>query len=58
KVGVDFRESINKIALIKHEGRRKKVKWLLGLRLGKRPLEFTPETDCGEIKVTVIDKED
>jgi len=52
--GVDFRETINKVALIKSKGRREPVKWLLNLRLGKRETKFTPVADCGEVKVTIV----
>ncbi|MEQ3501146.1 hypothetical protein ABMY20_15430 [Tenacibaculum sp. SSH1-16] len=54
---INKREFNNETVLIKHEGRRKKVKWLLGLRLGPRDITFTPESKCGKNKVIIIDKD-
>lgn len=56
-VTVDKKEFNNNTVLIKHEGRRKKVKWLLNLRLGPRDITFTPESKCGKNKVIIIDKD-
>ncbi|TDQ27616.1 hypothetical protein [Tenacibaculum caenipelagi] len=56
-VTVDKREFNNETVLIKHKGRRKKVKWLFGLRLGGREIKFTPKASCGTSKVTIIEKE-
>lgn len=56
-VGVTSREFKNNVALIKYKGRRKPVKWLLGLRLGQREIKFTPQSECGDIKVQIIEKE-
>ena len=55
-VNVTSKEFNNNVVLIKHEGKRKPVKWLFNLRLGKRNIEFTPETECGDVKVTVVEK--
>lgn len=55
-VNVTSKRFNNEVAIIKHEGRRKPVKWLLGLRLGKREEKYTPQSKCGDLKVTVIEK--
>nr|BFF40304.1 hypothetical protein BACY1_21090 [Tenacibaculum mesophilum] len=56
-VTVDKKEFNNNTVLIKHEGRRKKIKWLFGLRLGPREINFTPKSNCGNSKVVIIDKD-
>lgn len=56
-VNVKERSFNNETVLIQHKGRRKRVKWLFGLRLGPRESKFTPETKCGNSKVTIIKKE-
>lgn len=56
-VNVTERKFNNETVLIKHKGRRKKVKWLFGLRLGPREQKFTPQSKCGKSKVVIIDKE-
>ena len=55
-VTVDKKEFNNNTVLIKHEGRRRKVKWLFGLRLGPREITFTPKSKCGSNKVTIIER--
>lgn len=55
-VTIDKKEFNNNTVLIKHEGRRKKIKWLFGLRLGPREITFTPESKCGSNKVTIVEK--
>lgn len=57
-VNVTSKQFNNNVVLIKHESRRKPINWLFGLRLGKRTTDFTPESDCGETKVTIIEKND
>ena len=56
-VNITSKEFNNNVVLIKKEGRKEPIKWLFGLRLGKRKTEFTPEVTCGEVKVTIIEKD-
>lgn len=56
-VNVTQKEANNNVVLLKHKGRRKPIKWLLGLRLGPRKDKFTAETKCGSAKVTIIEKD-
>lgn len=56
-VNVTKREFTNNTVLIKHKGRRKRIKWLFGLRLGPREITFKPQSKCGSTKVVIIDKE-
>ncbi|MCG8734017.1 hypothetical protein [Tenacibaculum finnmarkense] len=46
----------NNIILLKHKTKRKRIKWLLNLRLGERRFNFTQKSKCGTGKVTVIEK--
>lgn len=55
-VNVKQREFNNETVLIKSKGRRKKVGWLFGLRLGPRENKFTPSAKCGDPKVKIIEK--
>lgn len=56
-VNVTKREFINNTVLIKHKGRRKRIKWLFGLRLGSREVIFKPQSKCGSSKVVIIEKD-
>lgn len=56
-VNITSKEFNNNVVLIKHQGRREPVKWLFNIRLGKRDINFTPQTTCGTTKVTIIENE-
>ncbi len=55
-VTVNDKKYQNNIILLKHKTKRKRIKWLLNLRLGKRQFNFTQKSKCGTGKVTVIEK--
>lgn len=55
-INITKKEITSKILLTESKGRRKPVKWLLGLRLGKREINKTATTNCGNVDVQIIEK--